>query len=66
MICPDCERRWAPFPKEDFSYKAGDIIPKNQTAEEKRGQVFDSDDREYCGCNEDKPTIPYPTIPYFR
>lgn len=60
MICPVCGKRWAPFPKEDFSYEAGKISPKNQTAEQKRRQVFNSDDKAYCGCNEHKP------IPYLR
>lgn len=57
MICKKCGYRYAPFPKEDFDFiekhdaiygKVVDIVPKNENAEKKRKEVFQSDEYSIC------------------
>lgn len=54
MICPKRKGRWAPFSEKDFKFTpAKGFIAKNIEAENKRSIIFDADNSEYCGCEDE-------------
>jgi len=48
MICPKCERRWAPFPNGDFKNVSGELLPTSEAAEDRRRSEFGRDEKEIC------------------
>jgi hypothetical protein len=58
MICEIDGQRYAPFPRKDFDFRNGKIIPKNPTAKTRRQRVFRSNRIGTCSqCAEHKSNL---------
>jgi len=59
MICIQCGERYAPFPKGDFvKHPVLGFVARDQEAILRRAEVFDSDEKGYCGycgCDDEEP-----------
>jgi len=49
MICPICQTRYAPFPKDDFKYEGDRFLPIKEGALERRRRAYSSN-QQNGGC----------------
>lgn len=49
MICLNCGVRYAPYPRKDFNFDGEAIVIINEGAEERRSEVYESDEEKLCG-----------------